>query len=286
MKIQSNRKTLPDFADTVQLCFENGPPLLRGWSKTMRTIVNIFLCVTQFGFCCVYFVFISSNLKQVLQFFNIYYEQEVIMAFILIPILLPSLITNLKYLAPCSTFANICMILGIAITLYFSGQNLPSPVERNFFASFQQLPLFFGTAIFAFEGISLVLPLKNAMREPTNFNRPQGVLNIGMTIVTTIFITVGFIGYLKYGEDVEGSLTLNLPIDNIYAQSVKVMISFGVLLGYALQFFVAIQIMWPGVQKKLNLFSYPLTSELIFRSIMVVVTCMYLLSLFLIKFNH
>lgn len=30
-----------------------------------RKIVNLFVCVTQFGFCCVYFVFISTNMLQV-----------------------------------------------------------------------------------------------------------------------------------------------------------------------------------------------------------------------------
>jgi len=56
-----------------------------------------------------------------------------------------------------------------------------------------------------------VLPLQNAMKKPQHFSHNFGVLNIGMTIVTTILIVVGFCGYLKYGEQVEGSLTLNLP---------------------------------------------------------------------------
>jgi proton-coupled amino acid transporter len=56
-----------------------------------------------------------------------------------------------------------------------------------------------------------VLPLQNEMRHPEQFTRPFGVLNIGMAIVTILLITVGFLGYLKYGDKVEGSLTLNLP---------------------------------------------------------------------------
>lgn len=53
------------------------------------------------------------------------------------------------------------------------------------------------------------------MKVPEDFDRRFGVLNVGMCIVTTIFITTGFFGYLKYGEDVMGSLTLNLPADNL-----------------------------------------------------------------------
>lgn len=137
------------------------------------------------------------------------------MIIIFVPILLPSLLTNLKYLAYCSTFANLCMVLGIGITMYFSTQDLPSPSEREYFSSWRQLPLFFGTAIFAFEGISLVLPLQNAMKKPENFRSTFGVLNVGMTVVASLFACFGFIGYLKYGNNVMGSLTLNLPKENM-----------------------------------------------------------------------
>lgn len=55
-----------------------------------------------------------------------------------------------------------------------------------------------------------VLPLKNEMKNPNNFNKPLGVLNVGMVIVTTMFVAIGFLSYLKYGDDVAGSVTLNL----------------------------------------------------------------------------
>lgn len=62
------KTTPPDFAETVELCFANGPQKLQKWSKIIKRTVNIFLCVTQLGFCCVYFVFISENIKQVTKF--------------------------------------------------------------------------------------------------------------------------------------------------------------------------------------------------------------------------
>ena len=49
------------------------------------------------------------------------------------------------------------------------------------------------------------------MKKPELFIRPFGVLNVGMTIVTSLILVMGFLGYLKFGDAVEGSLTLNLP---------------------------------------------------------------------------
>lgn len=61
----------PDYADTVELCFINGPISLRKYSGLVRMTVNIFICLTQLGFCCVYIVFVSDSLKQVNIFMRI-----------------------------------------------------------------------------------------------------------------------------------------------------------------------------------------------------------------------
>jgi Transmembrane amino acid transporter protein. len=60
-----------------------------------------------------------------------------------------------------------------------------------------------------------VLPLQNEMLKPEQFTKPFGVLNIGMAIVTCLLLVMGFLGYLKYGDEVEGSLTLNLPQEDM-----------------------------------------------------------------------
>ena len=146
----------PDYAETVELCFEVGPERLRKYSKHMKTACNIFIVVTQLGFCCIYFLFIGTNVKQVLDYYGVVLDLHVLISFSLILIWLTSLITNLKYLAPCSGIASACMLSGIAITYYYSAQDLPSLSERRYYSSIHQLPLFFGTAIFAFEGLSLV----------------------------------------------------------------------------------------------------------------------------------
>lgn len=98
------------------------------------------------------FVFLS----QVMDYYGIVLDVHLHMAIALLPILLSSLVRNLKFLAPLSTLANIFMCVGIVITLYFTVQELPPLSERRFVATLAQFPLFFGTALFAFEGIGLV----------------------------------------------------------------------------------------------------------------------------------
>lgn len=56
------------------------------------------------------------------------------------------------------------------------------------------------------------MPLENNMKNPEAFGGMSGVLNTGMVIVTSLYTSIGFFGYLRYGEAVKlGSITLNLP---------------------------------------------------------------------------
>lgn len=49
------------------------------------------------------------------------------------------------------------------------------------------------------------------MKTPASFGGTTGVLNIGMSIITIMYVAMGFFGYVKYGSEAKGSVTLNLP---------------------------------------------------------------------------
>lgn len=78
------------------------------------------------------------------------------MIFALVPIMSCAMIRNLKFIAPLSTAANISMAIGLGIILSYCLVDLPTLNSRTAVAHWSQIPLFFGTAIYAFEGISLV----------------------------------------------------------------------------------------------------------------------------------
>ena len=59
------------------------------------------------------------------------------------------------------------------------------------------------------------MPLENNMKKPRHFVGTCGVLNIGMTVATIAYVSLGFLGYLKYGNDVRPVITLNLPSEEL-----------------------------------------------------------------------
>lgn len=78
------------------------------------------------------------------------------MAFYLLPLIIFTLIRKLKYLVPFSFVANICFGFGILAIIYIMGLNYPPISSRRYIGEIQNIPLFFGTVMYSFEGIGLV----------------------------------------------------------------------------------------------------------------------------------
>jgi proton-coupled amino acid transporter len=178
-----------------------------------------FLVIGQLGFCCVYLVFVPKNIKQVIDFYHPgnSFSLEILMSIVLVPLAFFCLIKNLKVLAPFSTFANFLMISSMFVILYelfFDGELKPIK-ELDLVAPVNDWPIYFSSAIYAFEGISLVLPVYNEMRTKSAFTPWNGVLNTAMMMVAIMYFSIGFFGYLKYGKDSEASITLNLPNSSV-----------------------------------------------------------------------
>ncbi|CAG9761643.1 unnamed protein product [Ceutorhynchus assimilis] len=243
------------FAEVAEAAFLAGPQGFRPWAKFAKASINMFLVIDLLGCCCVYIVFVAKNVKQVVDFYapeEYQFNLRMYMAALLPFLILINLIRNLKWLSPLSMMANILVACGIGITFYYIFTDLPSLDSRPAYESITKLPMFFGTAIFALEGIGVVMPLENNMKNPRHFIGCPGVLNFGMFFVVLLYASTGFFGYLKYGMDTEGSITLNLPQDEPLGQSVKVMIAVAIFFTYALQFFVPIEIIWKAVKNNFS----------------------------------
>lgn len=55
------------------------------------------------------------------------------------------------------------------------------------------------------------MPIENKMKRPKDFRGATGILNRSMFLIVFLYVSLGLIGYLKYGSDVEPTITVNLP---------------------------------------------------------------------------
>lgn len=234
----------------------------------MKYFINYGLFITYFGTCSVYTVIIAENFEQLIDYyFNVHFDIRVYIAMLLIPLILLSWVPNLKYLAPFSAVANVFMGVGLLITFYYLTIDMPPLSSRELHTSLVAIPPFFGIVIFAMEAIGVVMPLENSMKTPQNFVGLCGVLNQGMSGVTLVYILLGFMGYVKYGDEAKGSITLNLPIEEIPAQIVKVLIALAVYCTFGLQFYVCLEIGWDAIKDRFT--KRPLLVNYTMRTVLV-----------------
>ncbi|PBC30418.1 Proton-coupled amino acid transporter [Apis cerana cerana] len=239
------------YAETAEAAFLCGPKTVRPFANFSRMFVNAALCATYIGGACVYVVFVSTSIKQLVDFHTGMTIPIRLYILTLIPaVLLLGQVRNLKFMVPFSIVANLSMMTGFALTLYYIFNDIKIPSHVKPIASIEQLPSFFATVLFAIEGIGVVMPVENSMKNPHHFLGCPSVLNITMTIVVSLYTVLGVFGYLKYVEDIKGSITLNIPTEDILGQAVKLLIALAVLFTYGLQLFVPMDIMWRAVKEK------------------------------------
>ncbi|KAL0279965.1 UNVERIFIED_CONTAM: hypothetical protein PYX00_001405 [Menopon gallinae] len=242
------RRRLPalNYPSTGEAALLEGPSVLHKLAPVAPHVINFFVLAYQLGICCVYVVFVSENVKGVVDQYTGELDVRIYMVIFLLPLILINYVRNLKYLAPFSSIANIITFVGFAITLYYIFTGLPSLSERDPVGQIKHWPLFFGTVLFSLEAIGVIMPLENEMKTPKSFGGPFGVLNQAMAMIIALYVGMGFFGYLKYGNEAKGSITLNLPKNEIPAQVVKIMMALAIFITHSLQCYVAIDIIWTG----------------------------------------
>ncbi|XP_023028356.2 proton-coupled amino acid transporter-like protein pathetic [Leptinotarsa decemlineata] len=267
---RKSQKSQMSFADVAEEACLRGPKWGKKISYCARKMVLIGTFVTYFMSCSCYAVIVAKNFNQVANHYLGYeVEIRITIALLMIPLILLACVPNLKYLAPVSMVANVAMAFGLGITMYYLVADIPAISERRQVAELATLPIFLSITIFAIEAIGVVMPLENNMENPHHFIGLCGVLNQGMSGVTLVYILVGFFGYLKYGDDIKGCVTLNLPIEDYAAQAVNIFIGGAVFCSFGLTFYVCIDIVGTAIRKRCV--ENRITSEYIRRILMVII---------------
>ncbi|KAG2222420.1 hypothetical protein INT45_009432 [Circinella minor] len=199
----------------------------------MRRIVLFSIAISQLGFVCGGTIFIVENLIQAIRSLS-HHSIEVssnsaliLVALLLMPMVL---IRNIAKLSPAALFADVLIVSGLLTLLaydvyhiFFGHEDGPMPGPNvQWFFNPSAYPVFVGTAVYSFEGIGLIIPIRDAMEKPEKF---PTVLTMVMVLVATALCAVGSLGYVAFGTDVNTVALLNLP-DGAFGSSIQ--------LGYAL----------------------------------------------------
>ncbi|WOO77782.1 Vacuolar amino acid transporter 3 [Vanrija pseudolonga] len=220
------------------------------YGKYMRISILTSIAVSQIGFVAAYTIFVAENLQAfvlaVTDCKTFISTRDLIFAQLLLFLPL-SMIRNLAKLSFTALVADAFILLGL---LYIGGteisviakNGLPPPDVAAF--NPKDFPLLIGTAVFAFEGIGLVIPIAESMKEPKKIH---GALTGVMIIVATLFTTFGVLGYAAYGSKVQTVVIVNLPQEEHFVQGVQFLYSLAILLSIPLQLFPAVRIMETGL---------------------------------------
>ncbi|KAI1702739.1 transmembrane amino acid transporter protein domain-containing protein [Ditylenchus destructor] len=108
-----------------------------------------------------------------------------------------------------------------------------------------------GSILYSFNGQAMVLPLENKLKHPPDMVGAFGVLSVGMSLVSSVYAGSGFFGYITYGTDVKGSITLNLPRQEAFS-AVKLMLTLVVYFGFVIQQYVIVDMIWPKLVRLMD----------------------------------
>nr|XP_019529957.2 proton-coupled amino acid transporter-like protein CG1139 [Aedes albopictus] len=241
------------YAETVHAVFSDGPSRVKRIAKFTTGFVDVMILIQSILTCCLFLIFIAKSLHDVIyNQLGVDWDVRIYILIELVPIIFITQIRELKYLVPFSLISNALLITSIGITLYFILSEPFSLEYRNMWPQWSTVASFASAVLFAIQGIRYVLPVENKMKHPQHFLFRFGVLNLAMTFLISLYSVTGFFGYAQYGEKTEGSVTLNLPEDNPWAESTRLLSGIGIMFSLGLSYYVPMDILWNHMHQRLS----------------------------------
>ncbi|KAJ3992994.1 vacuolar amino acid transporter 4 [Lentinula boryana] len=218
-----------------------GGALYGVYGPWMRHLILNSIVLSQIGFVGAYVIFVSENLQAFVSSVTNCVQYVPVKYFILIQtlIFLPfSLLRDIVKLSTTALVADAYILVGL---VYIFSSEVGLVIDRGArdvqMFNPKNFSLFVGTAVFSFEGIGLIVPIVDSMREPHKF---PTVLTGVMAFLLIFFGGAGALAYLTFGSDIQTVVLVNL-------NEVQFFYSLAILLSVPLQLFPAIRIMENGL---------------------------------------
>ncbi|XP_078682925.1 uncharacterized protein LOC144917117 isoform X1 [Branchiostoma floridae x Branchiostoma belcheri] len=216
-----------------------------------RQLVECSIVVSQTGFCCSYIIFISQNLMHYVDNSHMYQWLLILLP----PLAILTMLRQLSNLAIFSLFADFANVFAYGVVFWFdfehvskvrvetfhSGDYIREPKLHPKLMTLDGVPMFFGMAIYCYEGAGMILALEaSAAKDSKQLFRKVFIFT--MFVVTTLYLVFGVCGYLSFGPETDSIITLNLP-PGIFPLLVKGCLCFSLFFTYPVMMFPVVQIL-------------------------------------------
>ncbi|XP_042508820.1 amino acid transporter AVT3C-like [Macadamia integrifolia] len=178
-----------------------------------RIAVDVMIVLSQAGFCVSYLMFIANTMAYVFNssvptVLGLRAKAFYIWAGFPFQLGLNS-IPTLTHLAPISIFADVVDIGAMGIVMVEDVVMFTKHQQPNLlaFGGLNVLLYGLGVAIYAYEGVGVVLPLESEARDKEKFGR---VLGLSMIFISLMYILFGVLGYFAFGDETKDIITTNL----------------------------------------------------------------------------
>ncbi|KAJ1886566.1 hypothetical protein LPJ66_009570, partial [Kickxella alabastrina] len=253
-----------------------GDLALKLYGRPLKYCVLVSIVLAQLGFCCAYVIFVATNMQYLWNSLTGCRYQFSAEAWIVVQLLvyIPlSFVRKIKKFASISVIGNFFILIGLGYLFVYDFWSLavngPAKVVQFNPSKF---PLLVGTAAFSYEGISLVIPIVESMEHKEKFNK---VLTSSLVICAGLFVSIGALSYLTFGDAIEPVVLLNLPSGSMWTLGIQLLYSLAIIMSVPLQLFPAIRILESGLftrSGKGNLVVK--TQKNLFRTLVVVVVAL------------
>lgn len=209
---------------------------------TMRIVILSSIALSQLGFVCAGIAFVAENFHSVSQATAYPMSSDTFMLLQLVVLIPLALIRHMSKIGPAATVADVFIIAGLFFVVQCDVKTLAlngvSPTVVRLFNP-NHFTMTIGSAIFTFEGIGLIIPIQSSMEKPQYF---EYLLSLVMALITVIYIFIGALSYLAFGDNTKIEIMSNFPQNSLEVHAVQLMYPLAVLFGVPVQLFPIIRI--------------------------------------------
>jgi len=215
-----------------------------------RYIVDFSLLASQIGFCCGYLVYITKTLSS-------YWDETKSFWLVgLLPLLFfMTLVPDLNKMAKFSICAQISNLIAFLVVFWFDFEHLHlfQAIKDRDEINVAGLAGFFSVAIYCYEGAGMILSLEHSVPErlKSSFKR---LFVVTIIIVTSLYLSFGWCGYLSFGPDTKDLITQNLdpPEEggrSFWAGLIKICLAIALIFTYPVMLFPVIKVLKPRLEQ-------------------------------------